>query len=103
MLGRNMLRAIRQWNRRRVYRVGRIISRFLVPDVRRDVEIIDTARIDEGVITVRSRTWNVLYVARGMTDKPEFGEVREVEVSKLWSWPGNSWGGPVPTDADEAT
>ena len=92
-----MFARIRRWYRRRVYRPGRVISRFLVPDIRRDVEVVDASRIDAGLVTVRTRTWNVLYAAKGLSPEPPFGKTLTVEVGNLWAWSGEPWGGPVPS------
>jgi hypothetical protein len=61
-----MFARIRRWYRKRAYRPGRIVSRFLAPDVRRDVEVVDAAEIDAGRLTLRTRTWNVLYAIKGV-------------------------------------
>jgi hypothetical protein len=91
-----MLAWIRRWYRRRYYRPGRVLSRFLVPDVRRDVEVVDASQIDAGLLSARIRTWNVLYAAKGLSPVPPFGGVRTVAVKDLWAWSGEPWGGPVP-------
>lgn len=87
---------LRRWYRRRLYRPGQIVSRFLAPDVRRDVEVVDASAIDAGLLTVRTRTWNVLYVIKGLSAEPAFGEVRTVALEDLWAWSGEPWGGPTP-------
>ena len=99
----SLLNAIRLWHRRRTYLRGKTITRFVAPDVRRDVEVIGVSKIQDGMITARTCTWNVLYHARSLQQKPGFGEVREIELNKLWEWPGNSWGGPVPPSIDAPT
>src|SRR5262249_39139551 len=72
----NMFTRIRlcYWKRR--YRPGRVVSRFLVPDVRREIEVVDASRLDAGLIVARMRTWNVLYAARGLAPAPPFGDAR---------------------------
>jgi hypothetical protein len=87
---------IRRWYRRRLYRRGRVVSRFLAPDVRRDVEVVDASEIDAGRLTVRIRTWNVLYAIKGLSPEPPFGDPRVIAMAELWAWSGESWGGPVP-------
>ena len=67
-----MFARIRRWYWRRVYRPGRIVSRFLAPDVRRDVEVVDASEIEAGRLIVRSRTWNVLHAIRGLSPEPPF-------------------------------
>jgi hypothetical protein len=91
-----MFARIRGWYRRKLYRPGQVVARFLAPDVRRDVEIVDASGIDAGLLTVRARTWNVLYATRGLRPEPPFGDVRTVSVGDLWAWSGERWGGPVP-------
>jgi hypothetical protein len=89
-------RQVRRRLRRRRYRPGQVVTQFLAPDVRRDVEVIDASQIDAGVITARVRTWNVLYAARGLAPVPPFAEARAVEFRHLWAWSGAPWGGTVP-------
>jgi hypothetical protein len=93
---------IRQWYWRRTYREGTEVSRFIACDIRRDVQVIDASKIGQGIITARTRTWNVLYARRHAT-QADFGPARQVKIEQLWAWAGNSWGGPVPIDADGAT
>lgn len=93
-----MFTRICRWYRRWVYRPGRVVSRFLAKDVRRDVLVVDTSEIDSDQITVRVRTWNVLHTVRGLSPLPPFGEARTVAISDLWTWSGQSWGGPVPEE-----
>lgn len=76
-------RQIRRWRRVRRYRPGQVISRFLAPDVRRDVEVVNAENLDAGFLIVRSRTWNVLYVINGLSSAPAFGEVRRVALRDL--------------------
>lgn len=96
-----MLSTIRQWWLRKSYRAGKVVTNFIARDIRRDVEVIDDSRILEGVLIVRTRTWNVLYHLKNIQQKPEFGEPREVAINALWDWSGESWGGPVPQTADD--
>ncbi|MHC4401362.1 MAG: hypothetical protein ACYTG0_16945 [Planctomycetota bacterium] len=89
---------IKEWRLRRLrkkYYVGAKLSRFVACDIRRDVQVVDASEVDNGFITVASRTWNVLYATKGMTPKPEFGEPHRVAIPELWQWKGPSWGGPV--------
>jgi hypothetical protein len=88
-------RHLRRWYLRRLYGPGRVVSRFLAPDVRRDVEVVDASEVDAGRLTVRTRTWNVLYAIKGMSPRPPFGDVRVVALTDLWTWSGQPWGGPV--------
>ena len=85
--------SIRRWFRRRHYRVGQTISRFIGFDVRRDVEVVDTSRLDEGFITARVRTGNLLYQNKGLASAPEFEPPREIALVNLWRWTGEAWGG----------
>jgi hypothetical protein len=87
---------MREWFRRRQYRqyeVGRVLSRFIVPDVRRDVEVLDISKLQEGFITARVRTTNILYISKGLVPEPEFEPAREIAVHDLWHWTGQPWGG----------
>jgi hypothetical protein len=88
-----MIKNIQNWFRRRRFREGKTLSQFIAHDVRRDVQIVSVARLDEGFITARVRTLNVLYVSKGLTAKPEFEPVRELRVDEIWHWTGKSWGG----------
>ena len=88
-----MLISFHRWFQKRRYRVGRVISRFIAPDVRRDVEVLDISRIDEGFITVRIRTANVLYQSKGLAPPPEFSSPMEMAPAELWRWTGQPWGG----------
>jgi hypothetical protein len=67
-----MFKNIQSWFRRRRFREGKTLSRFIARDVRRDIQIVSAARIDEGFITARIRTSNVLYDSKGLAAKPEF-------------------------------
>ena len=89
----HIARAVLSWFRRRRLREGVTLSRFIAPDVRRDILIVSVARIDEGVVTGRVRTTNVLCLHRGLIPTPEFEPAREIRVDEMWQWTGNSWGG----------
>ena len=88
-----MFQSFQHWVRRRRYREGKTISRFVARDVRRDILIVSAARIDEGIITGRVRTTNVLYLSRGLVPEPEFEAPQELHIEKMWDWTGQSWGG----------
>ena len=88
-----MFRSIQRWFRHRRFREGRTLSRFIARDVRRDIQIVSSAKIDEGFITARVRTSNVLYVSKGLAAKPEFEPAREMRLDEVWKWSGKSWGG----------
>ena len=88
-----MFRGIRTWFWRRTYREGRTLSRFIARDVSREVMVISAARIDEGIVTVRIRTVNLLYKARGLFGSADFGPAVELPIEELWNWTGASWGG----------
>jgi hypothetical protein len=95
-----MLKAIRIWHRRRQYRTGGSITKFIARDIRREVEVLDASRIADGVLLVRICTWNVLYADRGIVPKPSMGAARWVRLDEIWNWSGEAWGGPVPPGAD---
>jgi hypothetical protein len=88
-----MLKKLKNWYRRRTFREGRILSRFIARDVRRDILVISVARVDEGIITGRVRTTNVLYLSKGLIPQPEFQAARELRIDEMWHWTGKSWGG----------
>jgi hypothetical protein len=83
-----MFGRIRQWLRRRSFCEGKTLSRFVARDVRREILIISTTRIAEGIIIGRVRTTNVLYVSKGLVPQPEFGPAIELPIDKLWHWTG---------------
>ncbi|MCA9631998.1 MAG: hypothetical protein KC766_30300 [Myxococcales bacterium] len=70
-----------------------MLSRFIAPDVRRDVLITSVAKIDAGIITGRVRTVNVLYVSKGLTGEPELEPPKELRIDQMWDWSGQPWGG----------
>lgn len=88
-----MLERLQRWIRRRRFREGSTVSRFIARDVRRDVRIVSAARIDEGIITGRVRTTNLLYASHGLAPEPEFEAAQELRVEEMWHWTGRSWGG----------
>ena len=88
-----MFKRVRNWLRRRWYREGATLSRFVACDVRREIQVVSAAWIDEGVITGRVRTTNVLYLSRGLVPEPEFGPPQELRIGEMWHWTGQSWGG----------
>ena len=88
-----MFKRVRTWLRRRRYREGRTLSRFIACDVRREILIVSAARVEEVVITGRVRTTNLLYVSGGLVRGPEFGPPQELRLGKLWRWTGQPWGG----------
>ena len=89
---------LRRYLRHRRYVVGRTLTRFLAPDILRDVEIVDASELDDGFVTARIRTWNVLYVHRGISVAPEPSPPRRIAIAELWTWTGEPWGGPIPDD-----
>lgn len=104
-----MLENLRRWFHRWKYREGRTLTQFIARDVRREILIVSAARIDEGIITGRVRTTNVLYVFQGLVAQPEFEPPRELSVETMWHWTGKSWGGlpdgtslvnPKPAESD---
>ena len=93
-----MFAKLRWYLRRRKYTPGAQLSQFLAPDIRRDVEIVAASELEEGYVTARIRTWNVLYAAKGLAAIPEFEAPRRVAITDLWKWTGQPWGGPIPND-----
>ena len=94
----NLFDALRQRFRRRQFRVGATLTRFVAKDIRRDVEVVEASELDRGVITARICTWNVLYAVKGLVPEPAFSEPRQIELEHLWQWSGAPWGGPVPSE-----
>lgn len=70
-----------------------MLSGFVACDVRRDIQIVSVAKIDDGIITARVRTSNVLYVSKGLMPEVEFESAREMRIDEIWKWTGKSWGG----------
>jgi hypothetical protein len=79
----------------------RFTSKFIGKDIRRDVVVVDSSEIESGLITVKTRTWNVLYASKGIKRKPFYGKIRKIEIEKLWVWNGTPWGGPVSEEIDQ--
>ncbi len=79
--------------RRKIYREGHVLSRFVACDIRRDVLILSAREIDDGFITARIRTTNVLYLSRGLVAAQPFGQPERIAVDQLWIWSGQPWGG----------
>lgn len=78
---------------RPTFREGQIISQFIAADVRRDVLIVSAAQVDQGIVTCRVRTMNLLYVSMALVSEPEFGPPRTIHIDDLWQWTGEDWGG----------
>jgi hypothetical protein len=78
---------------RRIYREGQVVSRFIARDVRREVLVVSVAELEEGVITARVKTTNLLYVAKGLVEKTSLGPPERIPLNRLWDWSGASWGG----------
>jgi hypothetical protein len=95
MIGR-ILNLLHKWRASGWARNGTVLSRFIALDVRREILVVDGSRIEDGYITARVRTWNLMYVARGLASKPEFGPVEVLQLDRAWHWTGESWGGTVP-------
>jgi hypothetical protein len=88
-----LFKTIRDRIRRWQYQEGRTLSRFIAKDIRREILIVSAAKVEEGIITGRIRTTNVLYAARGLAPMPEFEPARELRITEMWHWTGKSWGG----------
>ncbi len=98
---KTILQNFQLWMCKRKYRPGKVITRFIARDIRRDIEIVDVSDISDGIIKVRTRTWNVLYATKGLQPPPSFGEIKRIEIKHLWNWNGERWGGPVPDSTDD--
>lgn len=88
-----MLARLRAWYRRWKYRDGRVLSQFIARDVRREIRILSTAKLNEGIITGQMRTMNLLYTSHKLVPSPEFEPPRELDLDTMWQWSGKSWGG----------
>ena len=88
-----MFKFLVKWNRRRKYKVGNVFTRLIARDIVRDIKVESIDKLDDGVITVRVRTNNILYVSNGLTEKNEFGKPEEIAIADLWKWSGQGWGG----------
>lgn len=88
-----LLQRVRNWYRQRQYKPGRVISQFIARDVKREIRIVSIDRINEGLIKGQVRTQNVLYLSKGLEEEQDFGETQVLEVSKMWKWSGQPWGG----------
>lgn len=93
MFLRRLLAYLQRRHRVATYQDGTKLSRFIAKDIRREVLIVSSARISEGIIRVRIRTTNVLYVARGYVTEGDFGPEVDMPVQHIWHWSGQSWGG----------
>ena len=83
----------RNWCRRMLYRPGRVLARFIAPDVRREIRVLSIADIDNGIITGQVRTNNVLYISKGLAEQVDFGTTMSLDIKSMWEWSGKAWGG----------
>ena len=90
---RDLLTELRSWFRRRRFREGSVVSRFVARDVLREIEIVSAAKLDDGIITGRVRTTNLLYRSKGLVPQTEFGSAQDLRIEELWHWTGKDWGG----------
>ena len=88
-----MYRVLQRWYHRRKYQEGKTISRFIARDVRRDALIVSVSRIDEGILTAKIRTTNILYQVRGLVKEADYSPVQDIRIEDLWDWTGKSFGG----------
>jgi len=89
----HLIQKIKHWYRRRVYKPGTVISKFVARDVRREVKIISVDGINDGFIVGQVRTNNVLYITRGLVSEQRYSDPVILDIRQLWNWPGQSWGG----------
>ena len=88
-----LFKAIRDQFRRWRYREGSTLSRFIAKDIRREILIVSAAKVEEGIVTGRVRTTNLLYASGGLVPEPELEPARELRINEMWHWTGKSWGG----------
>jgi hypothetical protein len=84
---------ILKWYRQQKYKNGTVLSRCIACDVRRDIKIISTERLNEGLVKCQIRTNNILYTFKGLVDEQDYGDPITIEISKMWVWSGQQWGG----------
>ncbi len=84
---------LRNWLRRLRYQEGKTLSSFIACDIRREILVVSTVKLNEGIITGRVRTLNVLYLSKGLVPEAEFGPECELRINEMWRWTGKSWGG----------
>ena len=76
----HLLKMLTLWVRRIRYREGRVISFWPLIDHCQQIQICDTARLAEGIVGIRSRTFSGMDSSAPL---PEFGDVRYVSVAEL--------------------
>jgi len=104
MIGKTLSRLLKNYRLRRrskKYYAGATFTRFVACDIRREIDVVDATEVNEGYITAKSRTWNVLYSTKGIAPIPEFGEPKRIEIDRIWHWDGPAWGGQVSDDKSE--
>jgi len=84
----NRARAIR-----RSFETSTPMVRFVAKDVRREIMVVNIDELADGFILVRSRTDNLLYLSKSLTEKGDFSDPERVSIDQLWKWGGASWGG----------
>lgn len=90
---KKLLAAFKRRRLHRIFQEGRVISQFIAKDIRREVLVVSVAELDDGVITARIKTTNLLYKAKGLVEESDFNPPERVSIDSLWKWSGASWGG----------
>ncbi|QDT51301.1 hypothetical protein Pan258_53900 [Symmachiella dynata] len=90
---KNIVRYLIKRRHRKVFREGCVLSRFIARDIRREVMILSAHDIDDGFVTARIRTTNVMYLSRGVVSSHAFGPPQRIAIDQLWVWSGQPWGG----------
>ena len=90
---RTFFKSICRWNRRKVYKPGRVLSGFVARDVRRDIKIVSIDKLDDGLILAQVRTNNVLYLSKRLMQQQDFSEPTMIDIATMWKWSGKPWGG----------
>ena len=68
------------------YKNGKFISRFIAHDVKKEIVVVDDSKIEQGVLLIRERVINVLYLAKiEGYELPEFSEPKLVKISSMWN------------------
>ncbi|MEM7455586.1 MAG: hypothetical protein AAF456_14630 [Planctomycetota bacterium] len=78
---------------RQAFETGKPISRFIARDVRREILVVNIDELSSGFIIARTRTSNLFYLSKKLTEMREFGKPERISIEDIWNWTGQSWGG----------
>ena len=63
---------------------GQVISKFVARDIKREIRILSIDEINIGFVIIQRRTFNVLYMSKGLIEKQSFGLPKRIKVNQLW-------------------